>query len=172
MRRHLQEKCHLHHSCWGSMNNVMWHNIASFAVDEETVDLNKNNETIELLVPQQPVTPTYWLSSLNEINLKLILQYGYVGIQQFKGWLHETGTNSDRYQSENYLRCLHETGMKLKHCSCKYFSPHSEFLYLIDGWSGEISRFHEENFVPVRVRTGLNSFVSVQNSKWMRPVRT
>ena len=45
-----------------------------------------------------------------------------------RGWLHETGTNSDRYQSENILKYLHETGMKLKSCSCKHFSPHSELL--------------------------------------------
>ena len=42
---------------------------------------------------------------------------------------------------------------------------------LINGWSEEISCFHEENFVPVRVRTRLNSFVLVQHPKWVRPVR-
>ena len=72
--------------------------------------------------------------------------------------LHETGTNSDPYQSDDFLRCLHEIGIKLKPCSCKYFWPNSEFslipcynAYLvrhINRWSGESSRFHEENFVP------------------------
>ena len=95
--------------------------------------------------------------------------------------LHETGTNSDCSQSEDFREYLHETRMKLKPCSCKYFWPHFEFslipsnnAYLIrriNGWSEEISRFHEDNFVPVRVRTGLNSFVSVQHPKWAIPVR-
>ena len=44
-------------------------------------------------------------------------------------WLRGTGKNSDRYQSENILKCLHETGTKLKPCSCKHCSPHSEFLF-------------------------------------------
>ena len=42
---------------------------------------------------------------------------------------HETGTNSNRYQSENILKCLRETGMKLKPCSCKHFGSHSDFLF-------------------------------------------
>ena len=33
------------------------------------------------------------------------------------------------YKGENILKCLHETGMKLKPCSCKHFSLHSEFLF-------------------------------------------
>ena len=99
----------------------------------------------------------------------------------FRARLHETGTNSDRYQSKDFLKCLHETGMKLKPCSCKYFWSHSEFslipssnAYLvrrIGGLSGEISLFHEESFVPIRLRTGLNSLVPVQHPKWVRPIR-
>ena len=59
--------------------------------------------------------------------------------------------------------------MKLRPCSCKYFKSHSEIssparncnnaLYSVlhQRLSEEISSFHEKNFVPVRVRTGLNS---------------
>ena len=77
-----------------------------------------------------------------------------------KTCLREAGTHSKCYQSENFLKCLQETGMKLKACSCKHFSLHSEFSLIpthiaflvrhINGLSGEISDFHEENFVPIR----------------------
>ena len=36
-----------------------------------------------------------------------------------------------------------------------------QILGHVNGSSGEISRFHKEYFVPVRVLTRLNSFVSV-----------
>ena len=41
-------------------------------------------------------------------------------------------------------------------------------LRRINGWPGEILRFHEENVVPVRIRTDLNSFVSMQHPKWVQ----
>ena len=64
-----------------------------------------------------------------ELNLRLCSIGMQRFFQKFRGWLHETGMNSDSYQSENILKCLHETGMKLKPCSCKQCSPHSEFLF-------------------------------------------
>ena len=95
--------------------------------------------------------------------------------------LHETGTNSDRYQSETFLMSLHETWMKLKPCSCKYFWPHSEFplipsnnVFLVRHINGRfrgILRFHEQNFVLIQVWIGLNSFMSVQRLKCVRAVQ-
>ena len=41
-------------------------------------------------------------------------------------------------------------------------------LRRINGWPGEILRFYEENVVPVRIRTHLNSFVSMQHPKWVQ----
>ena len=96
-------------------------------------------------------------------------------------WSRETGRNSDRYQGEIILKCLHETGMNLKPCSCKHFIPRSEFLFpatmfllffalsLVD-----LERFRVfmwKILYRSGARTGLNSFVSVQHPKWVRPVR-
>ena len=79
--------------------------------------------------------------------------------------------------SEVFTRDWNETEalfLQIFHAAFRIFcSSNNVFLVLclINDWSGEISRFYEENFVSVRIRTGRNSFVSAQHPKWVRPVR-